>query len=71
MATLSGIISNGSIILFVGNSVPPEFTTPITFAGNQPTDQRVQGYPQARAFLARPSGNIKPEMGVHADDLTQ
>ena len=71
MATLNGIISNGSIILFVGNQVPPEFTTPVVFAGNQPDDQRTQGYPQGRAFLARVDGNINPKMGVSVDELTQ
>lgn len=70
MSALNGIVSNGSIILFVGNDIPPEFASPITFAGDQPKDQRAQGYPQARAMMVR-SDKLVVEMGVSVDELTQ
>jgi len=67
---LSGVISNGSIILFVSEEVPPEFITPVFSAGNQPADQRTQGYPQARGFTVV-HGILKEEMGVAVDELMQ
>ena len=67
---LQGVITNGSIILFVGSNLPPEYITPMTSAGDQPADQKIQGYPQLRGLLLVHS-TLKPEMGVSIDELMQ
>ena len=69
--SLSGVVSNGSIILFVGNDVPPEYAFPVTFAGNQPLDQKAQGYPSLRGMLVKTSKLDEDIMGVSIDELTQ
>lgn len=68
--SLSGIISNGSIILFTSLDVPPEFGPPTVPAGDQPYDQRVQGYPQAQGLIVIHKV-LTAAMGVHVDELMQ
>lgn len=74
---LNGLISDGSIILFLGAPPPtppvpcpePPAPLPISYK-NQYTDQRAQGYPQMRGLLVIHSV-LTAAMGVHVDELTQ
>lgn len=67
---LTGVISNGSIILFVGSETPPEYSFPVNFAENQPSDQRAQKYPQMRGMLVV-HDKLTEDMGVSVDELQQ
>lgn len=71
MSNLSGQISNGSIVLFVGE--PPEELVQgdVLSVCDQPADQRAQGYPKARGFMAQSQAFITADMGVSVDELQQ
>lgn len=68
---LSGIISNGTIVLFAGSDVPPEYIFPFTSSGDQPADQKQQKYPQCRALLVVHDRLDINYMGVNVDELMQ
>lgn len=68
---LTGIISNGTIVLFVGGEIPPEYAFPVTFSGDQPIDQKQQKYPQCRALLVVHDRLDINYMGVNVDELMQ
>lgn len=72
MKVLPNIVQQGSILVYMAGAVPPVPPIPIpnTDPGNQPIDQKLQGYPQARGLMVI-SNEFVAEMGVSVDELTQ
>ena len=71
MAISNGIVPFGSIILFTGSGFTPEPTPPpVTNPGDQPPDQKLQGYPPLRG-VSVVHGTYNPQMGIHVDEFTQ